>query len=149
MPTFEELKDKALEVAGVTAEVAKQLALISKCRILIVAEQEKIRNLYTKLGKTYYKDFVTDEEPDEAEYNPLCDSISEHYRKISHLRDVMDAAKKEYQDLTKSSKKSPKPQPEATTIIPVTPIQTEGDILDELEELNNLNKPTSYGEILD
>lgn len=148
MPTFEELKDKALEIAGITAEGAKQLALISKCRILIVAEQEKIRNLYTKLGKTYYKDFVTDEEPDEAEYNPLCDSISEHYRKISRLRDIMEAAKKGYQDLKKGANKSPNPQPEAT-IIPVTPIQTEDDILDELEELNHLNDPITYGEIPD
>ena len=148
MPTFEELKDKALEIAGVTAEAAKQLALISKCRILILTEQEKIRNLYTKLGKTYYKDFVTDEEPDDAEYNPLCDSISEHYREISRLRDIMDAVKKDYQDLRKNTNKGPTPQSE-TIIIPVTPTQTEGDILDELEELNHLNDTPTYGEILD
>ena len=104
MSTFEELKDKALHAASVTADAAKQLAIISKCRVQIVAEQEKIRALYAKLGKVYYKDYVTDEEPDEAEYEPLCDSISAHYRRISRLRELMEEAKSNYQAVKKNSK---------------------------------------------
>lgn len=154
MSTFEELKDKALHAASVTADAAKQLAIISKCRVQIVAEQEKIRALYAKLGKVYYKDYVTDEEPDEAEYEPLCDSISAHYRKISRLRELMEEAKSNYQAVKKNSKEAKQQRAEEEDRLMVlaneqkksTNIDGEDDLL---EELNNLNHDTPYGEILD
>ncbi len=152
MSTFEELKDKAIHVAGVTADAAKQLAMVSKCRIQIAAEQEKIRNLYTKLGKLYYKDFVTDEEPDEAEYQPLCDGISDHYRKISRLRDLMEQAKNDYQSVKNSCKKSQEKQNrEEDRLIALANGQKSPVIAEEelLEELNNLNNDNGYGEIPD
>ena len=78
-------------------DATKQFAIISKCKIKISTEQDKIRSLYAELGKLYYKDFVTDEEPDEAEYLPLCNRISAHYRKIAQLRERMNKAKTDYQ----------------------------------------------------
>ena len=63
---------------------------------MIAAEQENIRRNYTKLGKVYYKDYITDEEPDDAEYLPLCESVSESYRRINELRDEIDDLKDAY-----------------------------------------------------
>ena len=152
MSTFEELKDRAIHVAGATADAAKQLAMVSKCRIQIAAEQEKIRSLYTKLGKLYYKDFVTDEEPDEAEYQPLCDSISEHYRKISRLRDLMEQAKNDFQSVKNNCKKAQaQSNKEEDRLIALANEQKASAIAEDelLEELNNLNNNNVYGEISD
>lgn len=144
MPNYEELRAKAKKAAGGAVEAAKQLAAISKCKVQIVAEQEKIRSLYTKLGKLYYKDFITDEEPDEAEYEPLCDSISAHYRKLSQLRDLMNELKTGKKASTETSAEEIVPV-DATETVP-----TEDAVEDDLlEELNNLNNDTPYGEILD
>ena len=154
MTTFDELKDKALQAAGNAADAAKQLALISKCRLQIAAEQEKIRSLYTKLGKLYYKDYVTDEEPDEAEYRPLCDGISEHYQRISRLRSLMDEAKNNFRDVKKkyTADKTRQDQEEDTLIALVSATEDKTPTTEEdelLEELNNLNNNGGYGEILE
>ena len=68
--TMETLKCKAVHVAAGAAQTARLVALISKKKFAILAEQDKIRRCYTQLGKVYYKDYVTDEEPDDAEYDP-------------------------------------------------------------------------------
>lgn len=99
MASMEVLKEKATEAAQSAAKTAKYVALVSKKRLAILSEQEKIRRNYTRLGKVYYKDYVTDEEPDEAEYRPVCEEISESYRRINALRDEIAAAKEAYQDV--------------------------------------------------
>lgn len=99
MASMEVLKEKATEAAQSAAKTAKYVALVSKKRLAILSEQEKIRRNYTRLGKVYYKDYVTDEEPDEAEYRPVCEEISESYRRINTLRDEIAAAKEAYQDV--------------------------------------------------
>lgn len=96
MATVDNLMDKASGAAQSAARAAKYVALISKKRLAILNEQEKIRRSYTKLGKVYYKDYVTDEEPDDAEYCPLCESISESFRRINELREEIAAAKAAY-----------------------------------------------------
>ncbi len=93
---IENFKNKAADAARCAADAAKHVAYISKKRFEILSEQQKIRGLYTKLGKVYYKDFVTDEEPDDAEYLPLCESISEAYRRINELREEIADAKEAY-----------------------------------------------------
>ena len=82
--TMETLKCKAVHVAAGAAQTARLVALISKKKFAILAEQDKIRRCYTQLGKVYYKDYVTDEEPDDAEYDPLCERISQSFRRINH-----------------------------------------------------------------
>ena len=86
-------KKTAQNIAGGAVGATRYMATVSKCRMEILAEKERIRRLYTRLGKVYYKDFVTDEEPDEAEYAPLCEKISEAYRRINALREEMEDAK--------------------------------------------------------
>ena len=82
--TMETLKCKAVHVAAGAAQTARLVALISKKKFAILAEQDKIRRCYTQLGKVYYKDYVTDEEPDDAEYDPLCERISQSFRRCGY-----------------------------------------------------------------
>ena len=96
MASMENIKDKANAAAQTAARAAKYVALASKKRLEIVKEQEKIRRNYAKLGKVYYKDYVTDEEPDEAEYKPICEEISVSFRRINELREEIAEAKAEY-----------------------------------------------------
>ena len=93
MKNLDELKEMATDAAHSAARAAKFYAQISKKRLLIASEQENIRRNYTKIGKVYYKDYITDEEPDDAEYLPLCESVSESYRRINELRDEIDDLK--------------------------------------------------------
>ena len=94
--TIDSLKEKAADAAQTAAKTAKHVAFVSKMRLEIIKEQERVRRNYTKLGKVYYKDYVTDEEPDEAEYKPLCDDISASFRRINELREQIAAEKKAY-----------------------------------------------------
>lgn len=96
MANMEDLKAKANEAAQNAAKTAKYVAFVSKKRLAILSEQEKIRRAYTKLGKIYYKDYVTDEEPDEAEYKPLCDAITASFSRINDMKEEIAAAKAEY-----------------------------------------------------
>ena len=96
MATMEEFKGKAADAAQIAARAAKHVAFMTRKHMEIAREQEKIRRNYTRLGKVYYKDYVTDEEPDEAEYQPLCDAISDSYKLINDLRADMEAEKADY-----------------------------------------------------
>lgn len=96
MANREQWKEKANEATQNAAKVAKYVAFVSKKRLAIISEQDRIRRAYTKLGKVYYKDYVTDEEPDEAEYKPLCDAISASFSRINDLKEELAAAKEKY-----------------------------------------------------
>ena len=96
MATIEQFKDKAVDAAQIAARAARHVAFMTKKRMEIAREQEKIHRNYARLGKVYYKDYVTDEEPDEAEYQPLCEAITESYQKINDLREMMEEEKTEY-----------------------------------------------------
>lgn len=90
--SFENFKDSAAEAVQCAAKKTKMLALIAKYKMQILSEQEKIKKAYQELGRVYYKDFATDEEPDEAEYQPWCEKISDAFRRINQLkRDIEDA----------------------------------------------------------
>ncbi len=157
MSTFETIKNKVKGAASATVDATKQFAIISKCKIKISTEQDKIRSLYAELGKLYYKDFVTDEEPDEAEYLPLCNRISAHYRKIAQLRERMNKAKTDYQGVKQEDKEIKQQATEeedrlitlATTQPELPAVSGTSDEDTLLEELNNLNNETPYGELLD
>lgn len=91
-----ELKELALGAAESAGRAAKYYGFVSKQKLHILREQERIRTLYAKLGKICYKDHVLDEEPDEAEYLPLFAEITRAYRRINVLRDSLEQAKDEY-----------------------------------------------------
>ena len=100
----EALKDKVVDAAQAAGRVAKLAATISQKKVLIAREQERIRRNYTRLGKVYYKDYVTDEEPDEAEYKPLCEEISNSFRYINDLKEDIEDAKEAYRAAKQQTK---------------------------------------------
>ena len=110
--TMETLKCKAVHVAAGAAQTARLVALISKKKFAILAEQDKIRRCYTQLGKVYYKDYVTDEEPDDAEYDPLCERISQSFRRINRLRQELEAAKTKLAGEQPEDEAEPEAKPE-------------------------------------
>lgn len=85
--------DRAGDAVQLAAKKAKHYALIAKKKVAIHVEEEKIRKGYTKLGRLYYKDYVTEAEQDMAEYQPLCDEISDSFRKITTLKQELEDAK--------------------------------------------------------
>ena len=100
----EALNDKVVDAAQAAGRVAKLAATISQKKVLIAREQERIRRNYTRLGKVYYKDYVTDEEPDEAEYKPLCEEISNSFRYINDLKEDIEDAKEAYRAAKQQAK---------------------------------------------
>ena len=90
---FDNLKDKAIDVAQTAAQKTKDLAAIAKAKISIAAEEDKIRKAQLELGKLYYRDYVLGEEMDSAEYLPWCDKITESRAVIEDLKDMVDDLK--------------------------------------------------------
>ena len=114
----EALKDKAVDAAQAAARAAKLVAILSQKKLLIAREQEKIRRNYTRLGRIYYKDYVTDEEPDEAEYKPLCEAISNSFRYINDLKDDIADAKEEYSAAQQQAKAAQREDVEHVPYLP-------------------------------
>jgi DNA repair exonuclease SbcCD ATPase subunit len=91
--SLEALKGMIAEAAQAAARVTKSAASVTKSNINILTEQEKQKKAYLELGKLYYRDFITGEEPDDAEYLPLCDAITEAAKNIEALRGEVEEAK--------------------------------------------------------
>lgn len=81
------------DVAQLAASKAKSLTAIAKSNINLLSEQEKLKKAYAELGKLYYRDYATGEEPDDSEYLPICERISELVKNIQGLRENIDQAK--------------------------------------------------------
>ncbi len=90
---FDTIKSTAAGVAQSAAKKTRQLVSVTKANLAILAEEDKIKKAHTELGKLYYKDFIMEEEPDEAEYLPWCDKITASRKTIEALRAEIDAAK--------------------------------------------------------
>ncbi len=125
----EALKDKVVDAAQAAGRVAKLAATISQKKVLIAREQERIRRNYTRLGKVYYKDYVTDEEPDEAEYKPLCEEISNSFRYINDLKEDIEDAKEAYRAAKQQAK-----QDADVEILPYLPESAAGEKPEEKPE---------------
>ena len=93
--SFENIKSKATDAAQGAARKAKLLAFIAKTNINILSEQDKQKKAYTELGKLYYRDYVTGEEPDEAEYLPWCEKLTESVKTVEEMKTAMEQAKAE------------------------------------------------------
>ncbi len=122
--SFETLKNMIADVAMAATRVTKSAAAVTKANINILTEQDKLKKAYMELGKLYYRDYITGEEPDDAEYLPLCDAISEATKNIDELRTTV-------KDI-RSAKPSEEAEPEEA---PAEAAESQ-----VAEELNNLNK---------
>ena len=132
----EALKDKVVDAAQAAGRVAKLAATISQKKVLIAREQERIRRNYTRLGKVYYKDYVTDEEPDEAEYKPLCKEISNSFRYINDLKEDIEDAKEAYRAAKQQAK-----QDADVEILPYLPESAAEEKPEEKPEEKQEEKP--------
>ncbi|MBO4419550.1 MAG: hypothetical protein J5789_06990 [Oscillospiraceae bacterium] len=116
--SLETLKGFVAEAAQAAARVTKSAAAVTKSNISILSEQDKQKKAYLELGKLYYRDYITGEEPDDAEYLPLCEAITEAAKNIETLRGEVEEAKANFS--------KPAKEPEAP--------------MDFEEELENLHK---------
>ena len=120
--SLEALKGLVADAAQAAARVTKSAAAVTKSNISLLAEQDKLKKAYQELGKLYYRDFITGEDPDEAEYLPLCDAVTEATKNVEALRVELEDAKASFA----------KPEKEAQETAP--------EAADLEEELSNLNK---------
>lgn len=88
--TLDALKKIASDMAQTASVAAKRAALVTKTNLEILSQTDKRKKAYLELGKLYYRDFITGEEPDDAEYLPLCDTITEATKAIDKLKSVLE-----------------------------------------------------------
>lgn len=125
--SLEALKGLVADAAQAAARVTKSAAAVTKSNINLLTEQDKLKKAYQELGKLYYRDFITGEEPDDAEYLPLCDAITEATKAIEALRGELEEAKASFA----------KPAREEA---PAEPADLEAELADLDKELDNLDK---------
>ena len=91
--SFEALKNMVAEAAQAAARVTKNAASVTKANISILSEQDKLKKAYQELGKLYYRDYITGEEPDDAEYLVHCEAISAAVKAIDSLKSELEERK--------------------------------------------------------
>ncbi len=84
--SLETLKNIAVDAAQAAVKATRNAASVTRANINIFTEQEKQKKAFLELGKLYYRDFITGEEPDDAEYLPICDRITEAAKNIEAMR---------------------------------------------------------------
>ena len=128
--TMDALKKLASDMAQTASAAAKKAALVTKTNLEILSQTDKRKKAYLELGKLYYRDFITGEEPDDAEYLPLCDAITEATKSIDELKSVLEKgsvpAPAEEEEAVEETEKTA----EETEEIPVP----EFEVVDEPEE---------------
>ena len=126
--SFETLKNLLTDFAQVATRMTKSAAAVTKANINILSEQDKLKKAYMELGKLYYRDYITGEEPDDAEYLPLCDAITEATKNIDNLRTtVQDIRSAKDDDLTEEASEAEE-----------APVEEAADQI--TQEIENLNK---------
>lgn len=88
--TMDALKKLASDMAQTASTAAKKAALVTKTNLEILSQTDKRKKAYLELGKLYYRDFIMENEPDDAEYLPLCDKITEATKAIDELKAVLE-----------------------------------------------------------
>ena len=125
--SLEAIKKLVNDVAKTAKKATKGAAAVTKAEVSILSEQDKLRKAYLALGKLYYRDYITGEDPDDAEYIPLCDAITEATKNIDEL-------KAKVSEVT-SAKKEEAEEPEE----PEEPEESE-EPMDAEAELNDLHE---------
>ena len=126
--SFETLKNMLTDFAQVATRMTKSAAAVTKANINILSEQDKLKKAYMELGKLYYRDYITGEEPDDAEYLPLCDAITKATKNIDNLRTtVQDIRSAKDDGLTEEASEAEE-----------APVEEAADQI--TQEIENLNK---------
>lgn len=130
--SLEALKGLVAEAASAAARVTKSAAAVTKSNISILTEQDKQKKAYLELGKLYYRDYITGEEPDDAEYLPLCEAITEAAKNIEALRGEVEEAKANF---AKPAKQEP-----VESETPAEPADLETELENLHKELDELGE---------
>ena len=133
--SMEALKGLVADAAQAAARVTRSAAAATKSNIGLLAEQEKLKKAYQALGKLYYRDYITGEEPDEAEYLPLCDAITEATKSIDALRGDLEEVKSAFLRSVK-----PTADEEAVEEVPAAEPDLESELAELDQQLNELNE---------
>ncbi len=134
--SLEALKNMAMDAAQAAVKATKNAATVTRANINIFTEQEKQKKAFLELGKLYYRDFITGEEPDDAEYLPLCDRITEAAKNIEALRTNIDDIKAKPQEEEAAACEEPVEEKASTE-----EAKSVEETLEELStELDNLQK---------
>ncbi len=87
------LKKFVSDFAQTAATLTKKAASATRTNVSLLTEQEKLKKAYLELGKLYYRDFISGDEPDDAEYLPLCRMITETEENIEAMRGKLETLK--------------------------------------------------------
>lgn len=92
MAFFEDLKDKALDLAQAGVAKSKQLGEIAKLCVNNMGEEDAIKKAYTEIGKLYYAERGM---APEAAYAALCEKITAAKVNIEENKGRIEELKKE------------------------------------------------------
>ena len=145
---IDDLKKFVSDFAQGAASLTRKAASATRTNVSLIAEQERQKKAYLELGKLYYRDFITGEEPDDAEYLPLCAVITETTRNIEAMREKLDTMKSRLFGF--GEPEEGETEPEAEEPAPEKPADPSAELenlhreLDELtEELRKLDEAAS------
>lgn len=88
--TFENLKDKATDLAQAGVAQSKRLAEIAKLKTANMAEEDAIKKAYIEIGKLYYAERGMAPEP---AYLALCEKITAAKVNIEENKNRIEACK--------------------------------------------------------
>ncbi|MDD2215623.1 MAG: hypothetical protein PHR60_03650 [Eubacteriales bacterium] len=92
MEFFNNLGKKLSEVAGDTADKAKELAEIAKLKSEIASLQRRLQTSYAEMGKDYY---VQEKNKEDSPVAGLCSQISQSLAAIAELEGKIEDIKNE------------------------------------------------------
>ena len=127
--SFDVIKNLLNEAAQAAVRATKSAAALTKANVNLQTEQSKQRKAYLELGKLYYRDFITGEEPDEAEYLPLCEAITEATKNIESLKGTVEELKANV--FTREE-----PEAEEAAEAETEPVKETPDLETQLEDLH-------------
>ncbi len=85
MAFFENLGKKVGEAAQAAAKKSSELMEVTKINMNITQEEDKIKKLYTEMGKKIYEDYCSD--PGSAsQFAEQCEAIGTHRETIDNLK---------------------------------------------------------------
>ncbi|NLC67640.1 MAG: zinc ribbon domain-containing protein [Clostridiaceae bacterium] len=85
MSLFEQISKKVGEAAQVAAKKSGELVEIAKLNMNIVAEEDKIKNIYLKIGENTYAKYRSGNEID-ADFIADCEKIMEYQKVLDGLK---------------------------------------------------------------
>jgi hypothetical protein len=85
MSVFENLSRKVTDTAKAAAKKSSEVVEVTKLNMSIGTEEDKIKKVYTEIGKSVYEVFTKGEEVNEA-FKVQCELISSYEENIKEMR---------------------------------------------------------------